>query len=73
MKTLALASTSQAKLYGAFSLLSFQICLLRVVAPAWLTVRKSYICLLYLVLNVPPVKPVYVSTWLVSVLVTVAL
>ena len=70
LKTLPLANCFHVILYAEFSRLSFQTYLLNIVAVS--EILKSDMCLLYRFLNVPPVSPVYVSTWPVSVTVTVA-
>ena len=73
LKTLPLAKIFHDISYGTPSLFSSQMYLLRVVAlfPSF-SCLKSYMCLLYLILNVPPVSPVYVSSVCVSVRTTVA-
>ena len=68
LKTLPLASFFHEISYGAFCFFRSQIWPLKVVAVS--LILKSDMCLLYLVLKVPPVRPV--STVSVSVLVTVA-
>ena len=72
LKTLPRVNFFQDTSYGIFCLFRLQMCLLSVVALSPPGVLKSDMCLLYLFLKVPPVKPVYVSTVCVSSLSTVA-